>query len=212
MDLKQAVLHKTRHGLLATTVHYGFVALRKVTPCEILRVFVADGTPVGDGQVSGYVTRELTLEEAHGHSITLPRTPDFAAAIKRGDRCFVNIFERRVVGHTFTSPQAIPIHPGLSLGIPPEFDYSYGSYTAPEHRGKRLTLARSDSRKIANQKNGLHRPLAWYVAVDNYGSLAALARIVGARVVGHLAYIGIGNRYLARSSTACQNLGFSLKT
>lgn len=211
MTVKSFLRHKALHGFPWTAAHYGFRALRKVTACEILRVFVSDGSPVGDGQVEGYVTRELMPDEVQGCPLILPQGQEFAAAMAGGARCFVNIFGHRVVGYTFYSRQSVPLRPGLSLTIPPECDYSHGSYTAPDHRGKGLAMARADSRKIADRQAAVHRPLAWYVAVDNRASIAVCDRIPGARVVGHTAYIALGRKFFVKSSAACKKLGFSLE-
>lgn len=201
-----------RHGLPATLFHYGFSAVRKVTSCSILRVFTADEQPVGDGQVPGYVTRELTLEDLESESLDPHNTQDVRSALQRGHRCFANLVDRTIVGHTLYASRTGPSWDGHELVIPAGFDYAYHSYTDPEHRGKRLTLARADTRKHTDRRNRVRRPTLWYVAVDNHASLASHTGGLRERKVGYLAYLRVGGRYLLGASRGCRDLGISLST
>lgn len=200
-----------RHGLPATLVHYGFSAVRKVAPCSILRVFTADGRPSGDGQVPGYVTRELTLEDLESESLDPHNTQDVRSALQRGHRCFANLVDQTIVGHTLYASDTGPVWNDHELVIPAGFDYGYNSHTDPEHRGKRLTLARADTRKHTNRKNGVTRPIVRYVAVDNHAALAASQTGgLDEREVGYLAYLRVAGRYLVGASRGCRELGVSL--
>ena len=180
MNVESFLQHRALHGFPWTAAHYGFRALRKVTACEILRVFVSDGSPVSDGQVDGYVTRELTPDEVQGCPLTLPQGQEFAAAMKGGARCFVSIFGHRVVGYTFYSRQSVPLRPGLSLTIPPECDYSHGSYTAPDHRGKdSLWLERIAVRSLIDKLLCIapwHGTWRWTIGLQSRSVTGSLAR------------------------------------
>ena len=144
-----------QHGLRRTVFHYGFSVIRRFAPFEVLCLFTADGEPTGNGQVPGYVTREVTLEEFEIGTTTLRGNHDHSSVFQRGDRCFANAVGEKIVGYTLYARRSSRILKDLELHFPEGFEYGYASYTDPDHRGKGLALARSDTRKWADRRSGL---------------------------------------------------------
>ena len=174
-----------------------------------MRVYVAEGSPTQIPEVPDYVTRCVTEAEYEAGIKAFEGHHQRKWAFDRGDRCFANFHGDQMVGYTFYSLYSTVVRAGLEFRFPDTLIYVYAGFTEPTHRGRRLALARSNTRKRLDQEAGIERGVIWYVAVDNYAPRAA-GRLAGGVLAGYLGYAKFGHRFLCFASPGCKRAGVSL--
>jgi len=112
----------------------------------------------------------------------------------RGDICVAtfshadNNGDDQIVGYNFYSHAKTRVADDITFVFPPEFLYSYGSYTAPEHRGRGLSPARwTFFREWCEQQDMSFDPI-FYIELDNLASLKSGSGTAGSHTIGYAAY------------------------
>ncbi len=209
MDRGQLLQHTKRHGFHRTGLVYLFRVLRRLVDFDVMRVYVADGSPTKSPEVPGYVTRCITDAEYEVGIKAFEGDHQRMSAFERGDRCFANFHGDDMVGYTFYSLCSTVVRTGVEFQFPDTLIFAYAGFTEPTHRGRRLALARSNTRKRVDQKAGIERRIIWYESVDNYGARASL-RMGRGVLVGYLGYAKFGHRFLCFASRWCKRTEVSL--
>lgn len=209
MDRGQFVRHAKRHGVYRTILAYSFTILQRLVDFEVMRVYVAQGSPTMRSEAPDCLTRCVTEAEYEAGIKALEGDHDRRWAFDRGDRCFANFHGDKMVGYTFYGLSATVVRAGLEFRFPDTLIYAYASFTEPTHRGRRLSLVRANTRKRVDQEAGIQRRVVWYVVVDNYAAQAA-GRLLGGVLTGYLGYVKLGRRFLCFSSRGCKRAGVSL--
>ncbi len=209
MNRDKLTLHVKHHGLLRTALVYTLTAFRRLIDLDLMLVETASGGPTGSPVVEPYVTRQITADEYRRGVQWLGDDHERPWAFDRGDRCFANLLDSRVVGYTFDAKKSTVIRPGLAFEFPDTLTYAYASFTHPHHRGRRLAKSRTNARRHADRAQGIEREVVWYVSVDNLASRAADRRI-RTRQIGYIGYVRIGGRFFCYASPGCNRAGVSL--
>ena len=208
MDRGQLVQHTKRHGFYRTALVYLFKVLRRLVDFEVMRVYVAEGSPTKRPEVPDYVTRCVTDAEYEVGIKAFEGDHERKWAFERGDRCFANLHGDHMVGYTFYGLYSTVVRAGLEFRFPDTLIYGHASFTEPTHRGRGLALARSNTRKRVDQEAGIERRIIWHEAVDNYAARASL-RMGRGVLVGYLGYAKFGHRFLCFASPGCKRAGVS---
>lgn len=203
MDREQLIQHTERHGFYRTALVYLFKGLRRLVNFDVMRVYVADGSPTKSPEMPNYVTRQVTDAEYEVGIKALEGGHERKWAFERGDRCFANFHGDRMVGYTFYSRCSTVVNTGLEFRFPDTLIFAYAGFTEQTHRGRRLALARSNTRKRVDQETGMGRQIIWYEAVDNYGARASL-RLGRGMLVGYVGYAKFGHRFRCFASPGCR--------
>ena len=209
MNREELTLHVKRHGLIPTAFVFTLRALRRMIDLDVMVVETTSAGPTGSPAVEPYVTRQITAGEYRQGAQLLSEEHERPWAFDRGDRCFANLLDSRLVGYQFYAQQFTIIRAGLTFGFPDSLTYAYASFTHQDHRGRRLAQSRTNARRHADRAQGIERDVVWYVSVDNLASRAANRRIQP-RQLGYIGYVRIGRRFLCYASTGCKRAGVSL--
>jgi hypothetical protein len=214
MNRERLTEHIERHGIRRALLVYAFALLRQLGDFDILRVVTFDAAPVlAVPNVGPYETREIAHQEfraaVHDLAWLDAEAHERTWAFERGDRCYANLLEGRLVGYTFFATRPTLHRPGLLIAFPEGLTYAYASYTHPEHRGMKLAAARSITRRVRDQAEGIQRRVVWAISLDNSSSLAASGPH-RPKPLGYLGYLKLGSRYLCVASPACKKAGIYL--
>jgi hypothetical protein len=209
MNREELALFVRNHGIARTSLRYLFKTFRRLIVCDLMRVETSSGSAIGPIVDTAYVTRQVTAEEYREGVRWLGEGHERQWAFDRGDRCFANLLDSRVVGYQFYAQNSTRIRPGLAFEFPLRFTYSYASFTHADHRGKRLAKFRANARRNADEAAGIRREVVWYVSVDNYNS-RSVSRHFQSTLLGYAAFVKIGKKYLCYMSRGCKKAGISL--
>ncbi len=101
----------------------------------------------------------------------------------RRDVCIASFFNDELVGFDFFSTTKAPVTDQLEIIVPPGFNYSYKSWTHPDHRRNHLSTIRIDVGRDPEVTS------MYYVETHNYPSLLRPYRYPTTRRQ-HMGYIG----------------------
>lgn len=209
MNLEALTLHVKRHGFSRTVFVYVFKALRRLIDFDLMQVENLARGATRTPEVGSYITREVTWDEYKRASQWLGDGHERSWAFERGDRCFANLLDSRLVGYQFYARKFTTAAPGLEFRFPDSMTYGYASFTHPDHRGRRLAELRSNARRRADRVQGIKRDIVGFVSVDNLASLA-VSRRFRSGLIGYVGYVKIGTRYFCYASRGCKRAKVSL--
>ena len=209
MNSDKLSLHLKHHGLLRTVLVYTLRAFRQLIDLDIMLVESSPGGPTGSPVVEPYVTRQITADEYRRGAQWLGKEHERPWAFERGDRCFANLLDSRLVGYQFYARKVTEIRPGLTFEFPDTLTYGYASYTHPHHRGRRLAKSRTNARRYADLAQDIERDVVLYVSVDNLASRAATRR-TGSRLIGYVGYVSFRGKFFCIASRGCKRAGVCL--
>ncbi len=152
-----------------------------------------------------YDVRLIDCEEFHSRLPDDLAHVDYEWAFERGDLCIASLFDGQVVGWDFSTYTSTRVNSHIDFRVPEGYEYGYGNFTHPDHRGRKLADMR------AARWEGLldeYESSVWYVNRRNERSLKVFGEPAeGVELIGWTAYIGFFSCYLAFSSKSCRNLG-----
>lgn len=209
MNREKLALHVERHGILRTGFVYAIDAIRRLLDADLMLVETASEEPTGLPDVEPYVTRQVTADEYRRAAQWLGEGHERLWAFDRGDRCFANLLDSRLVGYQFYARSFTIVRPGLSFRFPDVLTYAYASFTHPDHRGRRLAESRTNARRHADRAQGIERQVVWFVSVDNLAS-RAVSRRFRKKLIGYIGYVKIGDQLFCYESSGCKRAGISL--
>jgi len=209
MTRETFALHVKRSGILRTAFAYTVRMFRRIVDFDLMLVESAVGAATDSTVVEPYVTRQISEDEFRQEIQWLGEGHDRPGAFDHDGRCFGNFLDSRLVGYQFYANRITMIRPGLAFGIPDALTYAYGSFTHPDHRGRRLAKSRANARRLSDRAQGIEREVVWYVSVGNLSSRAANRRIQ-LNLIGYVGYIKIGGRFYCYASPGCKRTGLTL--
>ena len=178
-------------GLLRTLYWYFMTLVQQVFCFRIHHVFI---NPRLSGKVviplrPGYAHRDVSPAELIpyaagsdelGEELDSKLLNEFS---ERGDVCVASFFGEELVGFSFSSTTRAPVTPQLEVIVPPGFRYGYKSWTHPDHRRKKLSLGRTETKRSRELIS------IYYIETHNYPSLLRPYRHPSSRRV-HMGYVG----------------------
>lgn len=200
-----------RHGLWRTCLRYAYTQLNRVLTFDIYRVESGITENPGWPTPEGYSFRAVDEEEFSNNLCQEFKSHDMHWAFKRGDLCFVALFDGEIVAYYFVSNHAAVFRDDLIFKFPDGFRTALVSTTASSHRGRGIarelwTLA--NQTLAARGSVGAAKPNIWTVSIFNLESLAA-NRGTGTQYVfhGYAGYLRLFGSWFTFASPRCRALG-----
>jgi hypothetical protein len=196
------------HGTIPTLLSFLNDKVRHLVEFEICRVESSPGDDYTWADLRTYETRLVQKGEFRSclsHELQV----DYDWAFDRGDMCTGSIRDGKIVGFTFYTIHPTIVHKGLLFNFSSAYLYSYGSMTAPLHRGNKLEKERW---KVGSSEKenafGSRLPAIWYVNVANLAIRTANKNSGAVRTFhGYTAYARIFGRWVVFSSPKCKQFG-----
>jgi hypothetical protein len=200
-------LSAQRHGTLATLMRYLDSRLHRLLGHELCRVELSsiDLSNIPDSDL--YETRAIDSEEFQAMLCSELEENRNDKAFARGDMCVASMINGEVVGFTFYTRQPTEVNDAIVFRLPESFTYSYGSMTAPSHRGRKLERIRWKAAQMERIANGSDTPIVAYVNVMNLESRAAQRRSANTELLGYTGYWRIAGRWFCFRSPGCRRMG-----
>ncbi|MEO8577575.1 MAG: hypothetical protein ABI556_12775 [Gemmatimonadales bacterium] len=113
---------------------------------------------------------------------------EIRARLGEGHRCFISRHEGSLIDACWSATRDVYVpYMNRYLSMPRGDVYNFDSYTAAEHRGHGVYMARNSFQARTNRAEGLKRSIA-LVAHENYAAWLILARS-GLRTLGSYHYV-----------------------
>jgi hypothetical protein len=196
-------LSARRHGTLSTLIRFLDSQLHRLLRHEICRVELSvidySDFPLTDG----YETRPIEREEFRAKLCPELKEDTSERAFAREDLCIASLKNDEVVGFTFYTNQPTDVNEAVLFRFPETFTYSYGSMTAPSHRGNRLESNRWKMAQTERLARGADTPIVFYVNTMNLESRAANRRAATNELLGYTGYWRLAGRWFCWRSPGC---------
>ena len=178
---------------------------------HVYRVRVREDFDDGNSEpsVPGILIRELDADELleATRDTDLRLEEEFVeAAIRRGDRAFGALDNKRLVAYAWRSLSVAPHRHGVWVRVTRPFSYSYKAFTIRGYRGRGIAPALIMFGDVRMSAIGFSRRVG-FVSPTNYPSLA-LGKHIHSRSVGLAGYIRGPGRPKIFHSTAVKKIGF----
>ena len=197
-------LSVARHGPVKTALRYLYNELRRLIDFEVCVVQASSGAPYTWPDVQGYKTRVVEQTEFLEKWSEELKQDDLAWPFQRGDVCTASVCQDEIVGFNFYTFQDTIVRDGLTFRVPQGYVYSFKSFTAPSHRGRKLEPDRwKASRAHRNRVLGKDPKSIFYINVTNLESLAA-NKMSKSSTLGYAAYALLFERLLIFNSPGCK--------
>jgi len=161
--------------------------------------------------VAGYENRMVDQSFDQVFMIDDEEADNRQSAFLRGDRCVATFITtakgEEIVGYNFYTELPTVVDTETEFFFPGRFLYSYAAYTAPEHRGRRLSPSRwAFFRAWQASTQGDILPTISYVEMTNLSSLASGGGS-SRNVIGYAGYVRIFGQIRYWASPGCRRIG-----